>query len=139
MSHILSLIIGDESDDGHGKRDTYVIESNLSREEIQAAYTRALSEFDAGCLTTVAEDYEDCSLSATQLFAMRRIGYRVQNMYWWQEFKEDWGRGQTPFITADEFVDLFLTIVRAGDSNFVYKRLSSADTELFIGGYGLFA
>lgn len=123
---VVNLIVGDWSDDGHGKTETYAIESNIERNEITHAYNKALkqnpklNDFEQLC-----EGYEDSSIPEEFLDELKRLGYQAPA---WME--------KELRISRDEFVDIYLFIVKVGNPAFEYSKVRA--NEINIGGYGLF-
>jgi len=53
------LILGDWSDDGHGKTETFIVESNKPVDEAREAYFEAVKKTGIDFGEQVCRDYED--------------------------------------------------------------------------------
>jgi len=75
MKNKIDLVIGDWSDDGHGKLDTIKISSNLSLREIQTAYNKGkkLVKFDP--IQKLCSEYEDRQLFPKDLELLKKFGF----------------------------------------------------------------
>lgn len=133
---IYELSMGDWSCDGHCIEQFRNVCSNLTQEEIQAAYAAATEKIAFDFIEEVATDYEDSSLPASKLKILRDNG--VAN--WTFEDEEYLEEGETldsVSLDANTYSEIYLQLVRLGNSNFKYETLRGKT--LRIGGYGLFS
>lgn len=123
---VVNIIVGDWSDDGHGKTETFAIKSNITRDEIDKAYTQAIKTYPKlNAFDSICEDYEDNSIPEDLLDELKLLGYQPPK--WMEkEFR----------VSREEFVDIYLFIVKLGNPAFEYSHVNH--NELTIGGYGLF-
>lgn len=132
---LIQLVLGDWSNDGHGKTDSVFIESNLTAQQIQDAYVAAMNKLPAlKCLNTLAEDYEDSELSNDHITALREAGYPIDKFV--KEYEEGYGDDCTPSVDKESYTDIYLFIVLVGNPEFKHEVVSLDDIN--IGGYGLF-
>ena len=128
-THRIDLIVGDWSGDGHGKSQTVVINSNLPKGELMAAYQAGtkLVGFDLGC--DVCEEYEDNRMKREYKTKLLDLGFR--------NFYDDDPEEDTCYVDQDIFTQIFLFICKLGNPSFEHQLIKS-DSYLYIGGYGLF-
>jgi hypothetical protein len=75
MTHKFKLPIGDWSDDGHGKCDHYVIESNVTAEELVPIYIAMDKEYG---ISNEFEDYEQTVFSNDLIALMDKLGLDIE-------------------------------------------------------------
>lgn len=142
LSHVTSLVIGDWSDDGHGKTDMTVIRSNLDSEQIGEAYEAGSKKLGFNFIEEVATDYEDSSLDLVKFKTLIDAGLSIE-----EAFKYDYEIKEAKKALEDEdsegfhlwtesYRSIFLFIVKLGNKDFKYKI--SQGNQIHIGGYGLF-
>lgn len=137
MNHIISLVLGDWSGDGHSKTDIVNISSNLSKKEIEKAYSLGTKKIGFDLINDVCADYEDNNLSAEHWEILKKFGYKEDNIPGDPVDEKDDHAGI--LVWSDGFVDLYLFIVKLGNDTFQGKILEEKDNPTIrIGGYGLF-
>jgi len=57
------IVLGDWSEDGHGKSEKVLIDSNIPMEEIQEAYKKSCKKTGFDFSENVCCEYEDCKIS----------------------------------------------------------------------------
>lgn len=147
----VQLIIGDWSDDGHGKTDTVVVRSNLDARGIEAAYQAGLKklaeDYDGDFyldMDNLCDEYEDSSLPAKlrNYFVSRELlDVDMESEAFGYDYSTDWEYDPDADGTmdSDSFANLYISIARYGDPLLVIERVSDAyDMRINIGGYGLF-
>lgn len=155
LSHKFSLPIGDWSDDGHGKTETFIFGCNKPMTAVVEAFNKAAKKFPSETHpTSIFSDYEDHSLSAEDYFAIFDVGYdllagfnepeerarRVKELptETWEEILE------YPQVQQEELARYVLWFCKQGDSELVFSE--ETPTEALFGhsgirdhcGYGLF-
>jgi hypothetical protein len=120
---IIELVAGDWSGDGHCKKETFVIESNLGARLVQRAF--ALGSFKLGFDLTrdVAERYNH-SMSDEKVAKLKEAGFDGDIDFKW--------------LTAENFKEMYLFIAKLGNPQFRYKFPVKSNSTICIGGYGLF-
>lgn len=121
----INLIVGDWSGDGHEKTEVFIIESNLSPDEIKDAYAKGSKILGFNLIRKVCIEYEDNFIP----FSIAKI----LNSHLNTEFNID---GQLSLVIPKQWVDLYLKIVHLGNDSFKYGYIAGVDIN--IGGYGLF-
>jgi hypothetical protein len=124
MKHTVELVLGDWSDDGHGKTATFVITSNLDGSGIEKAYQAGTKILGFDFSETVCEDYGDTSLPISVLEKLVEHGFDKSTL----ECEDS--------LWRDSFRDIYLFIVKLGEPNFEFSFILL--DSLKIGGYGLF-
>lgn len=131
MKHLTELVLGDWSGDGHNQSITILIESNLNRDEIYKAYEKTAEELDFDLIQEVAFEYEDNIVTTEQALIINSLGIQLDGKY-----LIDLESTEPIDIWKDDFVNIFLAMVKRGNPSFEYKRIEGETIE--IGGYGLF-
>ncbi len=131
LPHIINLVIGDWSKDGHNQTETVTISSNLSKKDVEKAFLNGLKKlgFEPGerhhrCYLPIAEDYEDNSLDESVATVLEANGLNVS------ELTEDSG------LWTDGYLKIWFFVTKLGNPDFEYEIVDGADIN--IGGYGLF-
>ncbi len=143
--HTTTLVLGDWSDDGHGKTDLVIIESNLDKEEIWAAYRKASKKLGFKLVEDVCADYEEGGISQDYLKTLIENGLNIEKVfdtdYDLKEAKKVL-EGDDPDelvnLWTNSYTEIFLFIVKLGDPEFEYNIIEDDSSRINIGGYGLF-
>jgi hypothetical protein len=121
MENIITLVMGDESGDGHGQTATLLLLSNLTSKQIEAAYKKGAKKLGIDVKANVASEYEDRIICAHDLKKFTDAG-----MVWTDD---------ATFLWTDSFPKLYLFTVKVGNPAFEYKEVKGG--KISIGGYGL--
>lgn len=100
MTTLVKFVIGDWSSDGHGKSETYIVESNVSLAYLRETHFKCPSVlgFDIG---DICRDYGECTLPDS--IADKLIEAKIIT----EEEKE----GLQDYVEPDEVVHLWLDIL----------------------------
>jgi len=128
-THRIDLILGDPSGDGHGKSQTVVINSSLSKHELLAPYQAGTKLVGFDFINEVCEQHEDCRMKREYKTKLLELGF--------PDFYEDGFDQDTCYIDQELFAQIFLFICKLGDTLFEYQIVES-NSYINIGGYGLF-
>jgi hypothetical protein len=128
--YIVRVALGDEYDDGHGKSYSINIESNLKEKEIKKAYNIGSKKVNVNLLS-LCEEFE-CSY-----IPKKEYDKLIDNGYKFSETTICYTEDDTVDIQIDEYINIWLFLVKNGNENFEYSIIES-DYEMNIGGYGLF-
>lgn len=125
----LEIVMGDWSNDGHGRTEKVVISTDFTREEVEKAFKAGVEKtgFD---ITTHCEDYEDGSVPNALYDYFDKAGVEYGNI------RED--NESTQGIGYDDFVKIWFKTCEIGNPDFKYTQVSHYENEIRIGGYGLF-
>ena len=138
MQYRHRVIIGDWSDDGHGKCDNIEFSSNLTREEIQDAYEKAKAEHKVD-FALFCNEYEDDKLPDDVSDRLKNAGIDVDAIR--KEGGDFWYNDQWDTFGVRSFFLLLMEFIKCGNPNFVYIPDESAPY-LKLGnsqmGYGLY-
>ena len=130
LVHKVTMVVGDWSDDGHGKTQEFNFKTNRSIEELGELYEKGV-EITGHDIMSHCEDYEDrtvpCDLMQkfTELFP--------QEMEDFSEVETDC----TLQIWPEDFAHLVCLTIKAADPDVVFEPVQSENW--CIGGYGLFS
>lgn len=122
LKHQIKLVFGDWSNDGHGRTEDFVIVSNLSVNAMNKAYRNGSGILGFDLCDTVGKHYGDNDLSLAKKNMLVSHGYSIPSA--------------TENIWTDEFISIYLFVVKLGNPEFKYEHANLG--EIHLGGYGLF-
>jgi hypothetical protein len=144
----LSLIIGDWSNDGHGKTDTVLVTMNVSRAELLKAHEKGLKQvpaFKGSC-----ENYEESYISLGLAHQLVKAGLDPEDFLTdpccrWDESTKSliecsWDHPENEellFIDSEGYAKLYMEICKLGDPLIAYSFNNNKSDEICIGGYGV--
>lgn len=120
--HIITFVIGDWSDDGHGKTRELLFQSNLSKIEVENAYVEGTKLINFDFSEKVAVEYQNPELPAKYLKILNDFGAKLHPKL------ED--------LDYESFADIWMFIAKLGRPDLEIKMLNKNSID--IGGYGLF-
>lgn len=155
-TNIISLVLGDWSDDGHGKTATCVVKSTGTARDVEAAYNAGVDTlvFQYGdairdMLDSLCEDYEDDAIPGQLRAWLVEAGilhFNVENhvfgeycmnrslgQYAWEALDDD----EDGRLDIDTFAEIYVGIARLGGID-IELVPDTHDYVVKIGGYGLF-
>jgi hypothetical protein len=141
MSDTFNIIVGDWSDDGHGKTDTQLVTTVTTFSDVQNAWTavnKNLKNTYGFTLEDVCQDYEDNLLTKQQSDAFIAMGINLSEF---AEDAEDYVEdGESEFaLDSDSFVELVIRLINQHNPLLgLSKAPYSHRKDLRVGGYGLF-
>ena len=140
LTNIISLVMGDWSHDGHSKSDTYNVSSNLDKRAMKIAYKKASKKLGFDLTEDVAQDYEDHYLVKNKLDILVKHGLETKKLNLDYDLKRKNFEEDDPIsLYHDDFLKIYLFIVRLGDPEFRYELLDDdVSPTIHIGGYGLY-
>ena len=136
---LVELAMGDWSCDGHCITQERNICSNLNTQQMKAAYNIAKTTLNFDLVNDVAEEYEDSSLKRDDLKKLRENGIATWKFDDEEENADEDNPEESPqtvTLDQDSYSEIYLQMVKLGDSNFRHETLEGHN--LNIGGYGLF-
>lgn len=125
MDNIITLTCGDWSNDGHGRTSSGTIRANLCQNDIVKAYKKGAKIIGVDISSDLCKDYQDNAFPEKA-----KQKYASQGM----DFSEYDGEGG--YLYPELFTKLYLFTVQVGNPEFKYEVVG--DSEITIGGYGLF-
>lgn len=130
----INLVTGDQSGDGHDKRQSFYIDCNLTTLELATAYEAGAKIAGWSLVTDIAADYDENTMTREQLKRLTDLGY---------EFGlegEDWADEDDDVqVSAFEFPHLYMFFAWLGNNNVVWEELDNNVCQLHIGGYGFWS
>lgn len=141
------LPIGDWSDDGHGKQEIFVVETNKEIEYIREMYFQACNklgfQLDGHHELSPCAEYEDSLIKPETIKALRNFGLKIS-----EEEEKQW---TTEYVQYKELCKLVLDFIKTQDEAIEFYIIPEDDMPQFqfygydekkrhIGyfGYGLF-
>lgn len=144
LNNRTTLVMGDWSDDGHGKTDLTIINSNLAREQILKAYKKASKKLGFDLTKDICADYCDSHIPVDCLKALVQNGLDLDKVfdtdYDVKEARQamEGENSEDVALWPHSFIEIFLFIVKLGNQDFEYEIVESDAATINIGGYGLF-
>lgn len=132
----INLVVGDWSNDGHGRTDTITISTNLSRSAVQKAYKAGAEVVGVDLTKDVCRDYEDHYIDDDVLDKFRKAGLTQADVPEWKEEDLSTIDASSLWVGSEIFAHLYCFIVKKGAPAFEFTVVENKD--LNIGGYGLF-
>lgn len=122
----ITLTVGDWSDDGHGKTDTFLIKTKHNTKELNDAFKEGTRKIGFDLLKE-CDEYEKNELSEKAESCLKKAGYYGNNA------PEEGG------AYPEEYIEIYLFICKLGDPDFKYKLIKPEEGNYVnIGGYGLY-
>lgn len=119
--------IGDWSDDGHGKFETYVVDVDCSSETLKDNFDRAVKELGFSPFD-IARGYEDNSMTIDQFDRLEDAGYSFDSRMEPDKYYY--------FIDGpEEMLEIIMFFVSYGSDEVIW-RIISEDIPILAGGYG---
>ncbi|MGL4632620.1 MAG: hypothetical protein ACRCVT_15560 [Leadbetterella sp.] len=134
--------LGDSSGDGHDKTYQFVIDSNLSQTEINEAYTKATNIIGFDLRRDAATECEDDTLIRKHYLMLQKAGLDLSELE--TEFNPDNSNSDITdesvvvYLDFDQYFNLYMQIVKLGNSDFTFTQIPKSTMYIDIGGYGLF-
>ena len=153
MKYMFKLDIGDWSDDGHGKKETFLVKSSHGIEDVREAYFKASRDLpDCICPENFVSKYEDTSISRKVYDTAKKHGYDLF-CHWGDESPSDPTEEdlQYPQITDRGMAEYTLWFISRGNEEikleiekdietptFAFYGADSKNRSIGFIGYGLF-
>ena len=132
----ISLVIGDESGDGHEKTEDIDIWCSLTTKGLQDAYKKGAKKLGFDFTDTVARDYEDNRLSKDRYDKLTKLGLKLD--YELELYDKD-NEEEGYCIEQITYAEITMFICSIGSPGLVYKFIENDYFDRWhIGGYGLF-
>lgn len=130
---IINLIVGDWSDDGHGRTSSFTIEANMPLYEVENSYKMGVLKTGLDLTEDVACDYQDPRIRPEQLQKLQRHGFKFED----DNFDVEPDKNGV-YLSPEMFVEMYLFLARLGEPGLTVKHVSSNHSTIHVGGYGLF-
>lgn len=129
------ITLGDWSDDGHGKTQVFILETNaLTIEEVREAYFKAIEITKFDFSSKVCSKYEERYPKESVVERLKDIGIEIPPEYW---ETDDLLTALIKFIQIGEPV-LTFTIVKDAIPSFEFYGFDEKERHIGGIGYGLF-
>lgn len=133
MRYVINLVLGDWSNDGHGRTKTYTIDSNLSIDAINSAYKLGFSLIGHDIVKTVADEYQSTSLCDFIVEALYNNGFAFEDIEVYDKLNNEFIDIE---LDTDLYLKIYLFVVYLGNPEFSPQIIEQ--NKINIGGYGLF-
>lgn len=128
---VLTLTVGDWSDDGHGQTSIHVYISNKNHKEVKEAYKNGSDKLGFDFREECCRQYEENYVYREHLEKLIEFGLsndeKLSNL--------DMEKGSWK-LSIDNFVETWVFICRLGDPSLIIEK--AVTSNINIGGYGLF-
>lgn len=135
MEHLVKVVLGDWSGDGHSITDSEVIQTNLTSNEIVKAYYEGSKIVGFNLSDDACCDYQDSLLRGDQVKKLRDAGINLDYDDSHEDPIEDEEDGVS--LLAEEFLELYFEICKLHRPDLQYKIVKLS--QINIGGYGLYS
>lgn len=131
----VTLTIGDWSDDGHGKTERFVINTNLTVDQIQQAYKAGSKKLGFNFVDECCHDYEDNILNKNIVDKLMANGLddHLKKEQYTLYLENEEAHSNTKLHSI-----IYCFIVSLGNPKFTYEFLEQKVSNINIDGYGLF-
>lgn len=136
MSNIVTIVLGDWSNDGHGRRTDINIKTNLTKKEMIEAYHKACDKLGF-YFHEVCDDYEEDFVTQDIVEIMEKYGYEFN-------FEEEADEYYHNRIGEEEYIHMMLWFLKQGNPDFEYEVVTPTYFNGWWGdlnesfGYGLY-
>lgn len=130
---LINLVVGDWSDDGHGKTEHVCVEVNCTKDELQQAYDEGVGKLGFSMRDEV-QDYENHILSLEAYMALVSSGFNFEDE---ENGLETVITEEDRYIGRQDYAILWMWIAHVGRPYITHKVVKQ-DNQINIGGYGLF-
>lgn len=79
--HRFKLTIGDWSNDGHGRCETFIVISNKPVQESREAYFKAIEKLNFDISREVCSDYQEYELKPEVRKKFKKLGYTIEEEF----------------------------------------------------------
>ncbi|CAL9989623.1 hypothetical protein VPHD148_0321 [Vibrio phage D148] len=126
------VIVGDESNDGHGQWDIVYFTTNFSNNDLQAAMLEAKRQLKEP-FDNLFNDYEDSTIPSDLVEELKTHGWELPH-----DCEEYEGRHYV--ICHDGMVRFFMSVLQTFTNNLEYNIVSDSTEEFSFpsSGYGLY-
>ena len=135
QAHWFTVTVGDWSYDGHGKTDTHLINSSLSKDDMEKAYKAGCELIGFDMVETLCEGYEEGSIEKKTVEAFASSGLDLLAL------ADKWDREEYAehgvLAVSGLWVAMWLHICKLGAADLVAFHITKANVN--IGGYGLWS
>lgn len=153
LPHLVDLVLGDWSNDGHGLTETITVRCNLTPQQLEDAYNAGVEQLGLDVEDDVARDYEDPFLYFDQWEKLAAKGMTLERLFA-HELKGEYASylfdDATEFlkepvddegfqIDEQAYVELWLFTASLGDPSLKWEVTEDDSPHVRIGGYGLFS
>jgi hypothetical protein len=127
MTNTINLVVGDWSDDGHGKTDSYTIQTKTTRLELEKAFKKGQKIIGFNLDEDVCAEYEEYELKESEADKIREHlpNFNIDDL------------DDGCYMDSESFAILYMEIAKLGDPTIEYE-IADNENSINIGGYGLF-
>lgn len=133
LPHMINLVMGDWSADGHSQTSTTTILSNLEKADVEKAYKAGVKKTKVKFAEEVAADYEDGCISLAIVEKLAPFGFKISD---YSEDEEPDENGYS--LWTEGYAEIWLWFAKLGNPDFRYETTEDDSPNINIGGYGLF-
>lgn len=127
---MINLVVGDWSDDGHGRTHTVTVESNFDVARLGKAFKAGTKKLKFN-IAEHCQDYEDGSISDRFAAALTKHGFDLTEMFSYD------GPDEPINLSPSDFADIWLFTAELGGGKKLRLKIVEPD-DIHVGGYGCF-
>jgi len=136
LPHMINLVMGDWSGDGHSQTATVTIISNIDKKALEKAHKAGAKKTDVNFEDDVAADYEDNTISKDDVDKLSKFGFKIE------DYSEDEDPGDDDddpryCLWTDGYALAWLFVAQIGNPDFKFEVIEDDSPNINIGGYGL--
>lgn len=140
MNHVLNLVVGDWSDDGHGKIKIFTLKCNYSKDEFMKAYKKVSEKINLDIIKNLCNKFEDNKITLNTINLL--ISNKIIDKDFFNLEDEDLNGSKKIedgdiSLDPDSFIDLIIAVVKSELKDFECEDISNLN-KINVGGYGLF-
>lgn len=132
LPHMINLVVGDWSHDGHNMTEQSTIKCNLTKKDLEKAYKKGCKKVGFDLTEEVCADYEDMSVSDDVIEKLRAADIKPEDF-----IENDDDDGWSFSYNWEAFTELWLRIAKLGNPDLEFEMCSNDSPNINIGGYGL--
>lgn len=128
------IVLGDWSDDGHGKTETHtvVIHGDVTREQLAENYKRNVERVGFNPIDTIAVEYEEPYIFEKDVHLLTAAGFTkkvVDERYRAREYDDAY------YIDNDELIPIIMYFFLDRLEDVSWEELKEKELPMLIGGY----
>lgn len=143
LTHIVNLVVGDWSHDGHSITETVTVATNVSRVQLYKAYKTGAAKVGLDLEEEVAADFEDNLVQIEQWRKLEAAGLTLESVfnsktcYELKNARQALAAGLPFHVYVEDYARIWLFIAQLGNPDVQYKVKPVDIATINIGGYGL--
>lgn len=131
-THIITLEVGDWSNDGHGRSEKFAFGVNADCSVVRKAYKQG-KEIVGIDIAELCKEYDDCVIPADIMQKLFDAGFTIDG---WEDIDYEDVKINDYWCEPEVFCDIYIFICHKGNPELLFKP--NFNDNITIGGYGLY-